>query len=108
MELFASDAYVQFTGLQNEDDGTVSVYFDYFIDGCRVYAGNDGHGGTVVFENGQLTQMTLYFRTYVSTGIETELLREIQAAAAAGGSAKIGYSDNGADVIYPQWFVAQE
>jgi hypothetical protein len=70
--------------------------------------GQNGHGCEAVFENGQLTQMTLYFRTYTLSGSQTQLLLEVQASAAAGGYAKIGYSDSGADVIFPQWFVAQE
>jgi hypothetical protein len=83
--------------------GNFTVTFDYFLTGGRIYLPS-GSAVTVEFEGGVAVRMTFEFRRYVKTGEPRALLPPLQAIAASGGEAAVGYADTGMGAISPFWY----
>jgi hypothetical protein len=87
--------------------GGYKVLFRYIAAGGAVWLYGDGYAASVIVKGGRITGMTLRFRTYTDS-TATELMPELQAAAAAKGDFMLVYRDNGdtdagSALLQPAW-----
>lgn len=85
------------------------ILFGYRLDGSSVWLYDEGWAAEFYVRNGYITDFTLYFRTYTSTG-ENALLLSIDWAAAVVPSLSdeycelnLQYRDQGEDRVEPIW-----
>ncbi len=101
------DAAVYFNSIEKKPDGGYEVCFSYVVAGGVVHLYADGHAASVTVKDGAVSEMVLYFRNYTVTNETAQLLTEIQAAAASGGTFRLCYPDNGGeDPLNPIWIDA--
>ncbi len=103
----SGDARIYYDAVSSRGAGSYVVFFRYVIAGGPIHLGQDGYAAAVTIENGVISQAELRFRSYAvaeSSG-ETEILPEIQAAAAVGGALMLCYYDNGGASLEPSWIV---
>lgn len=98
-------AHVYFDTVRSTTAGTYVVTFTYVIAGGRIYLGQDGYAASVTIKEGVLIEAELRFRSYtISESVDkTDLIPELQAAAASGGDYILSYIDNGEKNIDPSW-----
>ena len=92
-----------------EEDGEVVVTFGYSLGGIPVFVNPDGWAAQFCLREGCVTSFTLYFRGYTKSGETTELLPELQAAAALGAldtkenELILAYHDVGGTTVSAGW-----
>ncbi|MDR0905196.1 MAG: hypothetical protein LBN00_03310 [Oscillospiraceae bacterium] len=104
LDAYSGDARVRFSGASGTGN-KLTVTFDYFLAGGRVFLPKSDNAAAVTITNGTITEMTLCFRAYAADA-ETMLLPERQTLA-AGGDFRLGYSDAGGGVASPFWYAAE-
>ena len=92
-----------------EENGEVVVTFGYSLGGIPVFVNPDGWAAQFHLREGYVTTFTLYFRGYTKSGETTELLPELQAAAALGALDSkeneliLAYHDVGGTTVSAGW-----
>ena len=71
------------TRVETDGDGRTQIEFDYCLSGARTVLPDGEHAAHFTVEQGQITEFTLYLRTYELSGQTGEMLPELQAQAAA-------------------------
>ena len=96
---------------EQQEDGTVLVEFEYFINGIQISRTRGGCGAEVKMEQSRITGLQLRMRGYSSTAETTALLPVTQAAAAVsalgedGGEMVPCYQDTGEETLRAGWVV---
>lgn len=91
-----------------ETGGTLEVEFEYSLNGVPVCF-EQGSAASFVVSNGQITQFTMRFRSYASSGTTSAVMPPKQALAAfsalglEGQELMLTYSDNGGDTVTAGW-----
>lgn len=96
----SGESRVYYTG-HSASDSAVTVTFDYFFDGGRVFIPGQSHAAKVTVSGGIVTELTLCFRSY-EPGDGMLLLPEIQALAICDGEFMLGYIDSAS--APPFWY----
>jgi hypothetical protein len=97
------DAEVFFEFVEYSADGSCSVIFNYFIAGGRIFLYEDNNAARIKFSSGTVLEVELFFRNYSLSDVNTDLLPEKLALAAAGGEFILSYSDAGPETLQPSW-----
>lgn len=71
------------TRVETDGDGRTQIFFDYCLSGARTVLPDGAYAAHFTVEQGQITEFTLYLRTYELSGQTGEMLPELQAQAAA-------------------------
>ena len=102
-----SETGVYFELIEPIDNGGYRVLFSYVVAGGLVKFNDDQYAAAVTVLNGEVIDLTLFFRNYTVTNEKKQLLPEIQAAAASDGAFLLSYLDNGSDTrIEPVWIAS--
>ncbi|MDR2501849.1 MAG: hypothetical protein LBC78_01205 [Oscillospiraceae bacterium] len=94
----AGDARVSLSGVDSQDGG-ITVTFDYYLSGGRVFLG--GNAFTVTFSGGRLVSAELKISSFDAIEERLTLLPALQAAAVSDDAA-LGYS--GGETLRPFWY----
>lgn len=100
---YCGDAAVYYHSSSALPGGGYRVLFRYIVAGGAVWLYRDGYAASVTVKGGEISAMTLCFRSYTVSNTITSLLPEIQAAAAADRDYMLGYHDNGSGPLLPEW-----
>lgn len=107
-EAFRREEQLFYVGSWEQGDMT-TVYFDYRAGSLPVHL-ESGHAAWCQFREGVLQEVGIYPRSYGRSAEHTDLLPEMQAAAAAGSiragsEARLVYPDLGGESLNPVWSV---
>ncbi len=85
-------------------DGVVTVCFDYYLNGIRIFRQED-HAAQITISGTQITQASVRVRTYTLLTETCTLLPAMQAQALSGegGRLRIAYADTGAANLSAGW-----
>ncbi len=92
-----------------ETEDGYHIRFGYRLDGSTVWLYDEGWAAEFYVKNGCVTEFTLYFRCYVSSGNEAMLLPMDRAAVMLPGLNKtnceliLQYRDRGESTVAPVW-----
>lgn len=92
-----------------QEEGVTSITYGYSLNGCLVWAGQNGWCAQFQLKNGAITGFTLYPRAYTALEVSTPLLPVVQAAAAmeaegaAGSDLMLIYRDTGEGEVRAVW-----
>ena len=106
---YCGSARLYLLGARSGDDGSLTVYYGYSLNGAAVLFPDGGCAAQFVIRKGQITDYTLRFRSYEETGKQSLVLPERQAAAALdaldpqGRELALYYTDTGADTVQAVW-----
>jgi hypothetical protein len=99
-----TDAGVYYDSSRTPAGGGWTILFRYVAAGGSVWLKPDGYAASVTIKNGEITEMTLCFRSFsISDETPPALPSELQAAAAADGDFMLGYADDGSGLLKPAW-----
>ena len=107
--LLCGEATVSFTSLTSREDGGWEVRFSYLLNGTPVQLGDEGYAAWFLIREGQITDISLCFRSYEDTGEQSIVLRELRAAAAMdaldpeGRELMLCYEDSGGERVSAGW-----
>ena len=96
----------------DEAEGVLRVRFGYLLDGCAVHLGSEGWAAEFLIRDGFISQFTLRFRCYTSSGERPLLLPMDKAAvmlpdlSAQRRELVLQYLDSGGAEVSPQWTAA--
>ncbi len=106
LELDDSAVSLYLSAAQQEDDTTV-LRFDYHIDGVPIYFSDGAPAAEITLTGSTVSQLSLRFRQYTSSGQPSLLLPQEQAVAVAAlqkdAELSIGYQDRGSETVSAQW-----
>lgn len=100
-DLQADSARLSLQQMVHAADGTVTLQFQYLLDGAAVHLPGNTPAAEFIVRHGQITDYTIRFRTYEESGEHTLLLGERQATAAMAPLGQSGqelilcYEENG-------------
>lgn len=106
-------AELQLTLFQQQEDGSVRLEFDYYINGARVIRYDGASAASVLIQNGRITDLVVYLRTYTAGVSYSSVLPVPQAAAAVsaldgnGGELILCYQDSGGESVPAGWIVTR-
>ena len=92
-----------------QEESVTSINYGYSLNGCLVWAGQDGWCAQFQLKNGAITSFTLSPRTYTALEVSTPLLPVVQAAAAmeaegaSGSDLLLVYRDTGEGEARASW-----
>lgn len=95
--------------MEVQEDGSTLVCYGYSLNGAEVALSGGRCAAQFTISGGQITDYTLYLRSYEQTGQTSLVLREPQAAAALealapqGGELVLCYSDSGRESVQAGW-----
>lgn len=107
--LLCGEATLSFTSLTAREDGGWEVRFSYLLNGTPVQLGDEGYAAWFLIQGGQITDISLHFRSYEDTGEQSIVLRELRAAAAMealdpdGRELILCYEDSGGERVSAGW-----
>lgn len=100
------EASLYLSGAHREENRTV-LTFDYNVDGIPVYFADNNPAAELTLIGNAVTQLTIRFRQYTSSGQPSLLLPLPQAIAVAAlqdhPELTIGYEDRGSETVSAQW-----
>lgn len=106
---WCGDARLFLMGIETQGDGSTLVSYGYTLNGAEAVLPGGAPAASFTVQDGQITDYTLYFRSYEATGQTSLVLRERQAAAALealdpeGRELVLCYSDTGGDTVQAGW-----
>ncbi len=111
-EAFRGEESLFLSGTETDEAGELTLLFSYAVEGVRVVL-SDGPAARAVWRDGRLSELMIRPRSYRRTDDVSEVLPEMQAAAAAGSirrgaAAELVLPDGGEDRLSPVWIVAAD
>lgn len=103
---YSGDVAVWMTGTE-EQQGTYTVFFSYYLAGGRIYLGENGYCARITVKDGMVREAELLYRECRVSTEKSLLLPELQAAAAAGCRVQLYYLAGEGTALVPEWIEYQ-